>query len=137
MELKKNFQLSKSFYDRQCDVNKLLAKYPNNVPVFIYNSPLSKLPKLKTNKFNIPNDMNLNEFKYILTKKLLHLPSDGYHFYVGVNYLDPEMSFKDLYNTYKEDDGVLYIEYSEMNSSIKFMDDIKNIFKKYIGNKLA
>lgn len=95
------------------DFYNLENSYPDKVPVIVLDSKSLK-------KFLIPKATTLNEFIYLYRKKT-HMNSKK-SIYVeikGRNYLSFNTTFKDLYDNYKNEDGLLYL----------------NVIKeKYLGN---
>ena len=65
--MKFQFREDKSFEDRHAEASKVLALYPNRVPVIVEKWPQSRLPNLTNKKFlvekvNLKKDLNFKIF---------------------------------------------------------------------------
>ena len=109
MEYKKN-PLEK----RKQDCEKVIKKFPNKIPVMVTKHVKSTLPNLDKEKFLVPNDISVGNFHGIIRKKLVLEPQYGLNFFVGGKVLPKQDSLmQDVYNSLKDEDGFLYIEYAE------------------------
>lgn len=113
-KFKKNFSLE----DRKAESNKILTKYPDKIPVIVSKYPKCKnVDDINKNKFLVPGDLTLSQFIYVV-KKRISLQNDM-SLYV---FLDDETmptsssTLSNLYNTNKDEDGFLYLQYASENT---------------------
>ncbi|XVF32971.1 hypothetical protein REPUB_Repub17cG0128400 [Reevesia pubescens] len=102
-----------------------MAKYPNRVPVrFPIQSPLTllsviveryskaDLPEMEKKKYLVPRDMSVGQFIHILSLRPCLTPGKALFVFVK-NTLPPIATPMDsVYESFKEDDGFLYMCYS-------------------------
>mmetsp|Transcript_5255 Transcript_5255/g.10683 ORF Transcript_5255/g.10683 Transcript_5255/m.10683 type:complete len:125 (-) Transcript_5255:416-790(-) len=107
---------------RREEARRILAKYPDRVPVICEKAPRSDLPDIDKKKFLVPGSMLCGEFKYIIHKHLNQtvngtIASDQ-TIYLFVKSSSPKAGsmMSDLYDQYKGEDGFLYITYSAENT---------------------
>ncbi|KAK8365655.1 hypothetical protein V6Z12_A02G069800 [Gossypium hirsutum] len=90
----------------------ILAKYPDRIPVIIERYSRTDLPVIEKNKILVPRDMLVGQFIHILSSRL-HL-SPGKALFVFVHNTLPQTAslMGCVYNSFKDDDGFLYMCYS-------------------------
>merc|ERR1711972_803853 len=58
-------------FEKRCAESKrILAKYPDRIPVICEKAPRSDLPDIDKRKFLVPGTMLCGEFKYIIHKHI-------------------------------------------------------------------
>jgi len=99
--------------------SKLIFKYPDRVPVIIQKATNCK-ELLDNNKYLIPKFLNVSEVIYIIRKKIKINENNAIFIFVGkgssATLVPCNMNMLDVYNTYKNDDGILYITYTIENT---------------------
>merc|ERR1711957_995144 len=109
------------FEKRSAESRRILAKYPDRVPVICGKGARSDLPDIDKKKFLVPGTMLCGEFKYIVHKHLAQgsapITSDQ-TIYLFVNRTSPKTGalMAEVYEQHKSDDGFLYVEYSAENT---------------------
>uniref|UniRef100_A0A7S3U6M3 Autophagy-related protein n=1 Tax=Strombidinopsis acuminata TaxID=141414 RepID=A0A7S3U6M3_9SPIT len=110
------------FEKRSAEARRILAKYPDRIPVICEKAPRSDLPDIEKKKFLVPGTMLCGEFKYIIHKHInqtahASIASDQ-TIYLFVNSTSPKTGalMSEVYDRYKADDGFLYITYSAENT---------------------
>lgn len=112
---KVTFKNKHSFQDRVLEARRVLEKYPDRVPVICERRAGSTLADIDKEKYLIPNDLTVGQFVYVIRKRL-RLPAEKAIFlFVGGILPTISDSMNNLYNRYFDDDGFLYITYSEEN----------------------
>eukprot|EP00397_Hematodinium_sp_SG-2012_P053892 GEMP01064635.1.p1 GENE.GEMP01064635.1~~GEMP01064635.1.p1 ORF type:complete len:127 (+),score=12.85 GEMP01064635.1:189-569(+) len=112
------------FEKRSAEARRILAKYPDRIPVICEKSSRSDLPDIDKKKFLVPGTMLCGEFKYIIHK---HINQCGAHaqqlgsdqtIYLFVNNTTPKTGalMSEIYDMYKADDGFLYFTFSAENT---------------------
>ena len=97
---------------------KLLSKYSDHVPVIIKRNANDKiLQDIDKEKYLIPKNLQIKEIQGIIRKKITIDSKQAIFIFVGSGILVPlSMDIGEIYNTYKNDDGFLYITYTAENT---------------------
>mmetsp|Transcript_29408 Transcript_29408/g.47314 ORF Transcript_29408/g.47314 Transcript_29408/m.47314 type:complete len:128 (-) Transcript_29408:78-461(-) len=110
------------FEKRAAEAKRILAKYPDRVPVVCEKAARSELPDIDKKKFLVPGTMLVGEFKYIIHKHInqtgnASIASDQ-TIYLFVSATSPKTGalMSEVYEQYKSDDGFLYVQYSAENT---------------------
>merc|ERR1719162_2619137 len=106
------------FEKRSAEAKRILAKYPDRIPVICKKAARSDLPDIDKKKLLVPGTMLCGEFKYVIHKHINQtggatLASDQ-TIYLFMNHTAPKTGqlMSEVYDLYKADDGFLYITYS-------------------------
>merc|ERR1711972_1046700 len=96
------------------EASRILAKYPDRIPVISEKAPRSNLPEISKKKFLVPGTMLCGEFKYIVHKHLnsggASMPSDQtIYLFVGTFAPKTGALMSEIYDQHKGEDGFLYI----------------------------
>ncbi|KAB1213768.1 Autophagy-related protein 8i [Morella rubra] len=106
------FKEQYSFEERLEDSKNISVKYPDRVPVIIERYSRTDLPEMEKKKYLVPRDISVGQFIHILSSRLHLTPGKALFVFVQ-NTLPQTASLMDsLYQSYKEDDGFLYMCYS-------------------------
>tara|TARA_B110000483_G_C17955802_1_gene450096 strand:+ start:102 stop:470 length:369 start_codon:yes stop_codon:yes gene_type:complete len=99
-------------------VKRIIEKYPDRVPVFVTRGPNDRQLNLITNnKFIVPDGITVGQFMTIIRKKIDLTPEMALFIFVKSNILPVQSStMGTLYNQYKNDDGLLEIQYCGENT---------------------
>jgi len=110
------------FEKRTAEAKRILAKYPDRIPVICERAPRSNLPDIEKKKFLVPGTMLVGEFKYIIHKHINQtgtgsIASDQ-TIYLFVSGTSPKTGalMSEVYEQYKSQDGFLYVAYSAENT---------------------
>ncbi len=96
-------------------VSKILKKYPDKVPVIFV--PSNGVPVIDKRKFIIPRDILVSQLLFIIRQKIKLEPEKGMYIFFGKNNLvSSNTILSEVYDKYKEKDGVLYATYSSENT---------------------
>eukprot|EP00928_Gymnodinium_smaydae_P036667 TRINITY_DN255_c0_g3_i1.p1 TRINITY_DN255_c0_g3~~TRINITY_DN255_c0_g3_i1.p1 ORF type:complete len:411 (-),score=94.91 TRINITY_DN255_c0_g3_i1:93-1325(-) len=104
------------------EARRIRERYPDRVPVICERSPYSDLPDIARKKFVIPGSMLCGEFKYIVHKHVAQAMGGAIRpeqtIYIFVNGISPKTSapMSELYESFKADDGFLYVRYGAENT---------------------
>mmetsp|Transcript_40189 Transcript_40189/g.110495 ORF Transcript_40189/g.110495 Transcript_40189/m.110495 type:complete len:138 (+) Transcript_40189:92-505(+) len=110
------------FEKRSAEAGRILAKYPDRIPVICEKAARSDLPDIEKKKFLVPGTMLCGEFKYIIHKHINQTASatiaSDQTIYLFVNRASPKTGalMSEIYDQYKAEDGFLYITYSAENT---------------------
>lgn len=99
-------------------VQRIIEKYPDRVPVFVTRGKGDRnLKNIDQNKFIVPEDITVSQFMSIIRNKIDLGPEMALFLFVNKGTLPAQStSMANLYNTYKNGDGLLEIEYCGENT---------------------
>jgi GABA(A) receptor-associated protein len=104
------------------EATRMLAKYPDRVPVVCTRSLYSELPQIEKSKFAVPGTMPCGEFKYIVHKNIVQALGNNLGaeqtIYIFVNGIVPKTTtpMSELYEKFQATDGFLYVTYGAENT---------------------
>ncbi|KAI4335060.1 hypothetical protein L6164_013742 [Bauhinia variegata] len=107
-----SFKQEFSFDERLNDSKSIIAKYPDRVPVIIEKYSRTDLPELDKKKFLVPRDMSVGQFIHILSSRLHLTPGKALFVFVKNTLPQTASLMNTVYDSYKDDDGFLYMCYS-------------------------
>lgn len=112
-----NFKALKNFNDRKLEAERIISKYPNQVPIICEKSSSNKeLPQMLKFKFLVSKDLTCGQFICVVRNRI-KLPSEQALFlFVGSNIPSGNELISELYHKYKDPDGFLYVTYSGENT---------------------
>ncbi|KAG6484854.1 hypothetical protein ZIOFF_053379 [Zingiber officinale] len=98
--------------ERLQESKEMVAKYPDRVPVIVEKFSGSNLPELEKKKYLVPRDMSVGQFIHVLSRRLRL--AAGKALFVFVNNTLPQTAaiMDSMYESYKDEDGFLYMCYS-------------------------
>ena len=111
-----NFKNSKSENDRIIESSKILEKYPDRIPIIIEKDKKCKLKNIDKNKYLVPKDMTMGQFIYVIRKRIKLNPTEALFVFTNNILCNNTLLLSEMYNTYKDKDGFLYITYSGENT---------------------
>lgn len=96
-------------------VSKIMKKYPDKVPVIFI--PSNNSPDIDKRKFIIPRELLVTQLNHIVRKKIKLEPEKGLFIFFGKNNIaNSNMLLSEVYEKYKDKDGILYATYSIENT---------------------
>jgi len=96
--------------------DRILQKYPDRIPVIVEKAPKSHAPDIDKKKYLVPADITVGKFVYEIRKHMKLSPEKQIFLFVN-NVLPPTAALmSQVYQRYKDEDGFLYIMYSEENT---------------------
>jgi GABA(A) receptor-associated protein len=111
---KLSFRDKHSFDKRKGESEKILAKYPNRIPVIC--EPFGDVSELDRNKYLVPDDLSIAQFLYVIRKRMLIEPEKSIYLFVKTHIMAGNMSLSSVYDKYNDEDGFLYITYGGENT---------------------
>ncbi|XP_008223482.1 PREDICTED: autophagy-related protein 8i [Prunus mume] len=108
----KPFKQEFSFDERIEESKNIIAKYPDRIPVIIERYSRTDLPEMEKKKFLVPRDMSVGQFIHILSSRLHLTPGKALFVFVKNTLPQTANRMDSIYESYKEDDGFLYMCYS-------------------------
>jgi len=110
------FKAENEFNLRIKESEKIKIKYPNRIPIIIERADKCMLNDIDKTKYLVPKDLNMNQFIYIIRKRIKLHNSQSIFFIVGNNICPSNVTLDSIYDEYKDEDGFLYIVYTSENT---------------------
>lgn len=107
-----SFQKTHTFEVRLDESQRILAKYPDRIPVICERATISNnTPEIDKKKFLVPRDLTVGQFIYVVRKRIRLSPEQA--IYLFVNGMIPPTSalLMDCYESNRDQDGFLYVKY--------------------------
>ncbi|MED6175502.1 Autophagy- protein 8i [Stylosanthes scabra] len=108
----KLFKEEFTFDERKKESTSIIVKYPDRVPVIIEKYARADLPALDKKKYLVPRDMSVGQFIHVLSGRLRMAPGKALFIFVKNTLPQTTSHLSTIYDTYKGDDGFLYMCYS-------------------------
>jgi GABA(A) receptor-associated protein len=110
------FKNANQFEQRKNESDKITKKYPNRIPIIIEKVDKCLLNDIDKTKYLVPKDLNMNQFIYIIRKRIKLDNSQSIFFIVGNNVCPSNVPLSSIYEEHKDEDGFLYIVYTSENT---------------------
>jgi GABA(A) receptor-associated protein len=110
------FKTDNEFSTRKLESDKITQKYPNRIPIIIEKAEKCILNDIDKHKYLVPKDLNMNQFIYIIRKRIKLDNSQSIFFIVGNNVCPSNSPLSHIYEEHKDKDGFLYIIYTSENT---------------------
>lgn len=112
------FRYRYSFTERKRMSFKMLHKYPNFIPIIVEEVPIysNKTIPLEKKKFLVPHDLTIQQFIFILRKRIKLNTYQGLYVYSNGRLLNGTAFMISIYEKYADEDGFLYISYATENT---------------------
>ncbi|XP_004508094.1 autophagy-related protein 8i [Cicer arietinum] len=107
-----SFKHEFSLDERRKDSQSIITKYPDRIPVIIEKYSKTDLAELDKKKFLVPRDMSVGQFIHILSSRLHLAPGKAMFIFVKNTLPQTASLMNSVYQTYKDEDGFLYMCYS-------------------------
>ena len=110
---KKNNSLEK----RSKESENIIKKYPNRIPVIVERSEKCKeINDIDKNKFLVPNDLTMNQFIYVVRKRLKLSSEKALFVFINDKLMPNSRTLYEIYQEEKEEDDFLYMKYASENT---------------------
>ena len=104
------------FERRSGESQKIMTKYPSRIPIVVEKCKRCLLNDIDKKKYLVPKDLNMNQFIYIIRKRI-ELDSSKSLFIMVNNHLVPSAkSLGIIYEDDHDEDGFLYMTYTSENT---------------------
>lgn len=111
----KNYKNKTEFDFRLNESKKILDKYPDKIPLIVEKS-IGCEYEIDKNKYLVPKDIKMQQLIFIIRKRIKIKDSEAIFIYIN-DKLPPSSSYiSDIYNSERDEDGFLYINYSTENT---------------------
>jgi GABA(A) receptor-associated protein len=117
MLLFNEFKNKFTFEQRCIESNRVLAKYPDRVPIICERSKTapSACPLIDKKKYLVPRDFTLGQYLFVVRKKLVLPKEKALFLFINNKIISSTQMIGDIYEKNKHSDGFLYVYYSYEN----------------------
>tara|TARA_B110000914_G_C15265386_1_gene355062 strand:+ start:314 stop:664 length:351 start_codon:yes stop_codon:yes gene_type:complete len=111
-KFKKKYTLDKRLQDSE----HVLNKYPDRIPIIVERYKHSTMKDIDKSKYLVPKDMTIGQFIYVIRKRVRLSPEQT--LFITINGILPAVGklISCLYNECKDEDGFMYIVYTNENT---------------------
>ena len=111
-----NFKKTITLEKRQEQSRLVMQKYPNRIPIIVKKCEKSKFNDIDKDKYLVPKDLNMNQFVYIIRKRIKLDKSQSIFLMVNDTICPSNTPISVIYDDHKDNDGFLYITYTSENT---------------------
>ena len=112
MGFKSDFEVK----ERIQESKKIVLKYPTRIPIIVEKDDKCKLNNINKKKYLVPRDMAMNQFIFIIRKRINLESSQSLFVMVGDRLTSSNMTLGEIYENHKYEDGFLYMIYTSENT---------------------
>ena len=112
----KTFKGSNTVEDRTNESSKIIAKYPQRIPIIVEKAEGCRLKDIQKNKYLAPRDMAMCQFVFTVRKKIELQPSEAIFLMVDGQLVQSSILLAEVYEKHKDEDGFLYMVYTSENT---------------------
>jgi GABA(A) receptor-associated protein len=113
-----DFDSKHTFEERKKEVDKIMQKWKDRVPVIVERAESAKntLPGIDKKKYLVPDVMTWAQFIFVVRKRIKLAPEQSLYLHVN-NVIPPtSMTLAQIYNEHKSPDGFLKTVYTSTDS---------------------
>lgn len=113
------FKSEVSFDKRLEESIRIRTKYQDRIPIICEKIDTKKnldIPTVDKKKFLVPTDLTMGQFLYVIRNRIKLSPEKAIFLFVGGTIPASSMLVSDVYESKKDKDGFLYVEYSGENT---------------------
>ena len=116
-----SYKKSTTFDERKQKANAMKNAYPDRIPVIVeMNSSSSNYKKYINinykNKYLVPLDLTMSQLMVVIRKKINIDDKVALFFFVNNKLIPNTTVLSSIYDSDKESDGFLYVEFTEENT---------------------
>ena len=101
---------------RKMECKKILLKHPDKIPIIVEKNDKCQLNDITKKKYLSPNDMPINQFIFIIRKRISLEPSQSLFVMINNKLVPIGKTLGELYEDEKNEDGFLYMVYTSENT---------------------
>jgi GABA(A) receptor-associated protein len=113
------FKSEISFDKRLEESIRVRIKYPDRIPIIcekFEGKNNQDIPIIDKKKYLVPNDLTIGQFLYVIRNRIKLPPEKAIFLFIGGNIPTSITLVSHIYESKKDKDGFLYIEYSGENT---------------------
>jgi GABA(A) receptor-associated protein len=112
-----DFKKENKYEDRVYESDRVLTKYPERKPIICERlNGTNGTPQIDKKKYLIPNEFTIGQLIYVIRERLKLKPNEAIFIFINGKIMSTSSTINDIYETNKENDGFLYIQYSKENT---------------------
>lgn len=112
-----SFKSIHEFEFRKQEAIRILHKYPERVPIIVEKSQTcNDIKKIDKIKYLVPRDITMSQFIFVIRKRLHLSPEKALFLFVKDTFISQNQLLGSVHDTYQDEDGFLYVEYSSENT---------------------
>ena len=116
-KMQSKFQKDHAYEIRAHESAKIIAKYPDRIPLIVEKLPTNNLlPQISKSKFLVPSDITITQFMFIVRKYLKLDPSVSIYLFCDGVIPNASECINTTYINHKDPDGFLYLFYAGENT---------------------
>lgn len=108
-----SFKNNFPFEERKAESDKIKQHWPDKVPIIAEKAQRSSLKPLPKSKILCPSSFKVYQFLASLRNKLELSQRDSLFVFFDNQIIHGDRSLKDVYSNSQDEDGFLYVSYSE------------------------
>lgn len=102
-----------TFEERSEESHRIRNRFPDRIPILVERAVKSAdVPLIDKNKFLAPGDLNVSQFVHIIRRRLQVSSETAIFLFIGNTLPTTGTLLRELYATYRDMDGFLYMTYS-------------------------
>ena len=109
------FRNSFTYNQRINESNRIIQKYPDRIPIICEKGLGKDNPDIDKNKYLVPLDFTIGNFLVVVRKKIKLQDYEALFLMINGSIPSTTSTFRDIYHSYKDSDGYLYITYTKEN----------------------
>uniref|UniRef100_A0A6C0BV36 Autophagy-related protein n=1 Tax=viral metagenome TaxID=1070528 RepID=A0A6C0BV36_9ZZZZ len=98
------------------ECQKILLKHPDKIPIIVEKNESCQFNDINKNKYLVPEDMPINQFIYIIRKRISLEPSQTLFVMINNKLIPNGKTLGEIYQDGKNTDGFLYMVYTSENT---------------------
>lgn len=110
------FKSTHSFEQRLQESTRIIQKYPERIPIICEKAKNSNVTDLDKSKYLVPCDLSIGQFMFVIRKRMKLASEQAIFLFVNNSIPSTSSSVLQIYDSYKDEDGFLYITYSGENT---------------------
>ena len=110
------FKEDNSFEKRKNESKYIMTKYKSRIPIIVEKNNNCQINEIDKNKYLVPSDLKMNQFMFIVRKRLDLKPHETIFLLVNNELCTSSMAFYEIYEKHADEDGFLYIVYTSENT---------------------
>jgi len=112
-----NYKKKYNFEERKKQVDGIIKKFPDRVPVIIEKEENCKsVPQIDRNKFLVPDYFTMAELIHIIRTKITLTSEKAIFVFINNELVNTSKLVREVYESHKEHDGFLYVKYASENT---------------------
>lgn len=123
-----SFRLERSFHERRAEAQRILAKHERRVPVIVETHGDSL--QIVKDKFLVPEILTFGQLAFVIKRRIkIQGTNRDLNFLINNTFPMHTAYMKEIYDTYKHEDGFLYCTVVPTNTFGTFTKNVTDLIK--------